>query len=353
MLRSLFGTIVFAAVYYAIFAYPPLRFISAWLPQWAPGTATLLLVVVGPSVAWLTYRRWRNAFTRTLVRLAYIWLGLCFLSLLVMLPWEVLVRLGDIQKPYSAWLLTAALAALWLVGSVSAMCISVKEITVQSEKLAHPVKLVQLSDVHVGSRLPAYLTRVSARVSAIAPDVVVITGDLIDFEGVTSADLASLASINAPVYFCIGNHERYVDCDAICERLRGHGVKVLRNAHTMGNNIRFIGVDDAEKTDQVATHLTQMGLPSGPFTVLLYHRPDGFEDAAAAGVDLMLCGHTHNGQIAPFNALVRTRFPRIAGRYEHEQATLYVSPGTGTWGPPFRLGSTNEITVINLAPGAG
>ena len=109
-------------------------------------------------------------------------------------------------------------------------------------------------------------------------------------------------------------------------------------------------MDDADNPHQVATQLGRMRLLPGPFTLLLYHRPDGFEAAAEAGVDLMITGHTHNGQIAPFNWLVKRRFPRIAGLFQHAGASLYVSPGTGTWGPPMRLGSVNEVTLIELYP---
>ena len=82
--------------------------------------------------------------------------------------------------------------------------------------------------------------------------------------------------------------------------------------------------------------------------VLLYHRPDGARDAAAWGARLMLCGHTHNGQIVPFNQVVRRVFPLIQGRYQVDGMTLYVSPGTGTWGPVLRLGSRCEITRLRL-----
>ena len=90
-----------------------------------------------------------------------------------------------------------------------------------------------------------------------------------------------------------------------------------------------------------------------PFTILLYHRPEGVEDAARSGIDLMLCGHTHNGQIVPFDRIVKRYFPRIAGRFDIDGMVLYVSPGTGTWGPTMRLGSSNEITMFELSPGAG
>lgn len=91
-------------------------------------------------------------------------------------------------------------------------------------------------------------------------------------------------------------------------------------------------------------------LPQDPsrYQVLLYHRPDGLEAAAAANIDLMLCGHTHNGQIVPFNFLVRRVFPRIVGLHDLGGTRLYVSPGTGTWGPVMRLGTRSEITVFDV-----
>ena len=148
---------------------------------------------------------------------------------------------------------------------------------------------------------------------------------------------------------------RYIGSDAIGARLEALGVTVLRNARTEWGAIRIIGIDDAEERDQVGRVLARMGADIGErdrtaFTILMYHRPDGAEDAARAGVDLMLCGHTHNGQLVPFDWLVKRYFPRIAGRFDVDGMVLYVSPGTGTWGPTMRLGSSNEITVFELSP---
>ena len=125
----------------------------------------------------------------------------------------------------------------------------------------------------------------------------------------------------------------------------------LRNACTDWREMRIVGIDDAEARDQVGGVLARMGAGTcecarSAFTILMYHRPDGVEEAARAGFDLMLCGHTHNGQIVPFDRIVRRHFSRIAGRFDIDGMVLYVSPGTGTWGPTMRLGSSNEITVF-------
>ena len=96
------------------------------------------------------------------------------------------------------------------------------------------------------------------------------------------------------------------------------------------------------------SQLSQLTPAPDQFRVLLYHRPDGAEDAARWGAHLMLCGHTHHGQIVPFNWLVKRVFPRIRGAYQVGEMLLYVSPGTGTWGPTLRLGSRSEIGIIEL-----
>ena len=104
----------------------------------------------------------------------------------------------------------------------------------------------------------------------------------------------------------------------------------------------------ADARNQVAREISRLEPLPDRYRVLLYHRPDGAEDAASWGAHLMLCGHTHNGQIVPFNYVVRRVFERICGRYEIDGLVLYVSPGTGTWGPVLRLGSRSEIGMIHL-----
>ena len=112
--------------------------------------------------------------------------------------------------------------------------------------------------------------------------------------------------------------------------------------------VQLLGIDDAEPKTQVGKVLPYLTPLPDKFRILLYHRPDGAQDAADWGAHLMLCGHTHNGQIVPFNYLVRRVFPRICGLYDVDALKLYVSPGTGTWGPTLRLGSSSEITLIQL-----
>ena len=344
--------LVVVSVYYLIFGYAQLA--AAWLvaPGWRPGTIGLLVLLVGPAVGWLVHQIARNAWTRWALRAAYLWIGLGFVLLCVVVPVHLLRLLG---LPHGA--AGMALVAVWapvaIWSIVNAHRLVVRRIALSSPKLDRPVRLVQVSDIHVGSRGSGFLSRIVRRVNALDPDAVLVTGDLIDLMKLPEDALDPIGALSAPAFFAIGNHERYIGSDAVCARLKSLGVTVLRNAHTEWGAMRIAGIDDAEARDQVARRVERLRIDTSrrnPFTILMYHRPDGAEDAARSGVDLMLCGHTHNGQIVPFNWIVKRWFPRIVGRYDVGGMVLYVSPGTGTWGPTMRLGSSNEITVFELTP---
>ena len=137
------------------------------------------------------------------------------------------------------------------------------------------------------------------------------------------------------------------------ERLQCLGVTVLRTATITQGAIQLIGIDDSEDPSQVEREIARLDIYPQRFVLLLYHRPQGLAAAAAAGVDLMISGHTHNGQIVPFNLVVKNVFEQIVGLFTHGETKLYVSPGTGTWGPVMRLGSRGEVTLFEVLPAGG
>ena len=344
--------LVVLTVYYLIFGYAQLA--AAWLlfPTWRPAAPELLALFVGPAAGWLIHQVRRNGFTRWLQRAVYLWVGFGFLLLCVVVPVHLLHLLG-VPAGGAAALLATLYGPLAVWSIVNAHRIVVRKVALASPKLDRPVRLAQVSDVHVGSRGPGFLPRIVRLVNALEVDAVLVTGDLIDLMGLPADALDSIGALAAPAYFVIGNHERYIGSDAVCARLEALGVTVLRSARADHGTLRIIGIDDAEARDQVARELPRIGAGDhgpGTFTVLMYHRPDGAEDAARADVDLMLCGHTHNGQMVPFNWVVERFFPYIAGRFDIDGMVLYVSPGTGTWGPTMRLGSANEVAVFELSP---
>ncbi|MFP6641491.1 MAG: metallophosphoesterase, partial [Myxococcota bacterium] len=228
------------------------------------------------------------------------------------------------------------------------------------------LRVVQISDVHFSAIRGSGLARFLAhRVNDLDPDLIAVTGDLVDGNVETlGPELEPLASMRARlgVYFVTGNHDHYSGPDAWLARFRELGMQVLRNEHRLidaGEGVFVIaGVDDHNAGRLPGSYGEDLeaavaGVPEGCPVLLLAHDPATFRAAQHLPVDLQLSGHTHGGQIWPFEYLVRLAVPFVAGLYRRGPATLYVSRGTGFWGPPMRLRAPSEITEIRLrsAPG--
>ena len=127
-------------------------------------------------------------------------------------------------------------------------------------------------------------------------------------------------------------------------------MQVLQGSTIEHEQLQIIGFDDHAHPDFLGEALPQLNLRQDLFSVLLFHRPLGLNHSAAHGIDLQLAGHTHNGQIKPFNLLVRLQFKFLKGLYKEGNTHLYVNEGTGTWGPPMRLGSRSEVTLFRISP---
>lgn len=244
----------------------------------------------------------------------------------------------------SLWVVVTGYA-IWKAQSVKNT-----KLTVRSEKLTESLRIMHLTDLHAGSRSKAFIDRMVKQALVQNPDMVLITGDLLDSSGVDTAYLEPLTQFTCPVYLCLGNHECYVNLQKAINAIEANKVQILRNETVINGALQITGIDDAEDRDQVANELPGITRDPSKYQVLMYHRPDGFEDASKFGIDLMLCGHTHAGQMWPLSIAVKLRFPYLKGRHTHNNATLYVSQGTGTWGPSMRLGTMSEMTLIEALP---
>ncbi len=240
--------------------------------------------------------------------------------------------------------------ALCITGGIAATSIHNKNLSIKSPKLDRRYRFVQLSDIHAGSRNRQFIHKAVQQAKTHQPEAVFITGDLLDSSQVDKHTLQPLADFNCPVYMCIGNHERYVDLPAAIQSIEHNRVNILRDRSLQHDALTIIGIDDADDRTQVSRQLPALATDSTRFQILLYHKPDGWQSACEHGIDLMLAGHTHGGQIWPFGYLVRFQFAQVAGYFRHNNSHLYVSPGTGTWGPTMRLGTRCEMTVIDLSP---
>lgn len=277
------------------------------------------------------------------------YLGICGVCLSGALVGILLSTFLPVPLAGTFGLLACLLFCAW--GIYSAHRIHVVKLTIKSSKIKQPVRLVQISDVHVGSRRTAHLEKIMKLVNTQKPDILTITGDLID-EDVPSGDLTPLSKRNYPVFYSSGNHERYVDYQTALKSIADQGVTVLCDSATTSHGIRMIGIEDRQHVLEAERALDELKLSDfadrASFTVLLYHQPDLWDAAKLHNIDLTLSGHTHNGQVWPFGLLVRVRYRYVAGLFKEAASHLFVSQGAGTWGPIMRFGTRCEITVIDL-----
>jgi len=311
---------------------------------------------------------------------ASIWMGLAFLLLMALLLSEMLMLLvAASAQTDSVVLLAARVRAAGIVGLVLPTALlalrqglalpSVKRIELALARWPRALdgfRIVQISDIHFGSLRGADFARwLVEQVNRLSPDLVAITGDLVD--GPVSRvldDVTPLEKLRAThgAFFVTGNHDHYSGAGSWAERIAELGIRVLRNEHVTllqcGARIEVAGVDDhqarrlpGEEGEDLDGALASVDPDRA--LILLAHDPSTFKQASKRGVDLQLSGHTHGGQLWPFNFFVKLVVPFVAGIYRRGAATLYVSRGTGFWGPPMRLRAPAEITEIVLRTGTG
>jgi uncharacterized protein len=346
--------------------------------------ALIFLFVAIPGTLFLR----RSAFggaVEPLVWLAMTWLGLLLFLVLALGVadlgrgvWELARSLSD-SPPLDperrqavarivagAAALVGASLGLWSVRSaLSRVRLRRVEITLaRLPKALSGTRIVQLSDVHVGPTIHRdFIETIVARSNALNPDLVAITGDLVDGTVEDLAEhVAPLAKLRAKygVYFVTGNHEYYSGAEAWCTELRRLGIRVLRNERvSIGSDsasFDLAGTDDHSAKRFGGGHGEDLakalaGRDPERELVLLAHQPKTILQARDHGVGLQLSGHTHGGQIWPWTYLVRLQQPVVAGLAQFGKSLVYVSRGTGYWGPPMRLGAPAEITeLILVAP---
>lgn len=240
---------------------------------------------------------------------------------------------------------------------------TVKEVFIDKEN-QHPdlkgFKIVQLSDIHVGPTIGAEtVKRIVKRTNELKPDVVVITGDLVDGSAKYIAEYVDpLKDLKAQygVYFVTGNHEYYSGASAWIEKVESLGIKVLDNSNDIikhkGAKLLMAGIPDIhsdrfgfEKYNPAKAKQTDEDYD---FSVILSHRPEITREIAEHGYDLQLSGHTHGGQYFPWTMVIYLFHEFVKGLYKINNTNVYVSVGTAYWGPPLRIGAESEITLITI-----
>jgi len=250
-------------------------------------------------------------------------------------------------------------------GVVQAMYrIKTEKVTIPLRDLSEAfegLRIVQISDIHVGATIKGgFVREVVERVNALQPDIIVVTGDLVDGSvSYLENDVAPLSELKSTYgkFFVTGNHEYYSNIFPWLEKIKALGFNVLLNEHRVitkdGSNLILGGVTDISAGSMVPEHRSDpvaslKRAPGADARILLAHQPISVYEASKAGYDLQISGHTHGGQYFPYSKLIGMVQPFVAGLYKHEETWLYVNRGTGYWGPPLRLGVPSEITEITL-----
>ena len=238
-------------------------------------------------------------------------------------------------------------------------------------------KIAQISDVHVGLLIDGkYLAEVVRRVNGLEPDIIAVTGDLMDGSVAQlrqeTACLMDLVAARGK-YFITGNHEYYSGVEEWLDEIDRLGIKTLMNTNEVirdiskkrsgaqkssEQNLVIAGVPDHREGKSKGHIYDPVGALKGAqrddIKILLAHQPVAVDQSLEAGYHLQISGHTHGGQFFPYNMLVGLVYPYNAGLYSHvgpnkdDKMWVYVNRGTGFWGPPLRLGVPAEITLLTL-----
>ena len=237
--------------------------------------------------------------------------------------------------------------------------IELEKVDIKINGLQKSYKIVQISDIHIGGLIDKdFMHTIVERINACKPDVVVITGDLVDVK--LEHALEAIGELRAlksryGTFYIVGNHEYFHGIEQIIASVKNLGIRVLENENVYvgeeGKGFNLAGVYDIfgyRKEKYMPDIQKALRDKKEAPTILLAHQPR-FIAEVKDGVDLMLSGHTHGGQLYPFKFLVQIVQPYIEGLHQHnDKLQIYVNKGTGFWGPPMRLGSSAEITEITL-----
>jgi len=397
--RSVLSFAIFVAVSVAVLGgmhgYLWLRLVrDPLLPEPWRRVATVVLVVLAFAVplGLVALRFAPRPLARIVPVVAFTWLGLAFLLFSALLALDALrlaaqggAWLADLFRahpdppadPDRRLFVARVVAGTAAMATAGASAFAFRSATGPAEVTEVPVKLArlppalsgltiaQITDLHVGPTIgEREVRRVVDQVNALRPDVVAVTGDLVDGSvaqlGRAISHLGRLQARRG-VYFVTGNHEYYSGVREWIAELGRLGLRVLRNDRVVlgdaGASIDLAGINDYGASGlgpELGPDLGQALAGRDPERglVLLAHQPRGVDEAVRAGVELQISGHTHGGQIFPFNLVVGAVFPYLRGLYAHAEAgragQIFVSRGTGYWGPPLRLGSPPEIAKIVL-----
>lgn len=299
-----------------------------------------------------------NAFTRAYYIVSVIWIGFFTYLFLASLVYGLIVALFPALVAVGPALLLGAVL-LSIYGLVHTQKLIIRNVEVTLPNLPESWKgrrAVWISDIHFGQLYGATFARkIVAHIAPLAPDIIFVGGDL--YDGTSAPDMLKLTaplkdlSAKFGVYFITGNHEEYGDLQKFLTAVESVGMRILKDEVLDVDGLQLIGVDfrstsDGEHFKQVLSSLT---INRNVASLLLKHEPKHLEVAEAAGISLQISGHTHDAQLWPLTYLGRYIHKGFAyGLQRFQNLQIYTSSGTGTWGPPMRVGTDSEIVLFTF-----
>jgi predicted MPP superfamily phosphohydrolase len=345
---------------------------------WVRGLVTGLLAAAIGAILWVPLSFWQRETEETSpLERALLWIAFCAMGvlsftlvLLVARDLASLVVTRDLRTEGMSGLILGAAAGLFLLGYARAHYgVGLRRVTVPIEKLPSELaglRILQITDLHVGPTIrKPFVEKVVKLAADAAPDLVVVTGDLGDGKvRELEKELAPLSALRAPLgqYYVTGNHEYYWEGGPWIQKARELGFEPLLNGHAIVRKgaaaFAIAGVPDpaAEYAGQPGPDLDRAfdGIPEDAFPrIFLCHQPKFAADAEAHGATLQISGHTHGGQFFPWTLVASLVHRFNYGLHRLGSMWIYVSRGTGYWGPPVRVGSPAEITLLELVAAAG
>ncbi len=372
-MSAILGTVIAAVVGFSFLAlvhYGLYRFFIRFFPTARRFVKKILLLVLflfaaGFVASWTLGSFYENFFIRMLYIVSGFWLGVLLnFALAAFLIWLIFLFLRTLKskdffsRRIGIALLLAAVGYSFY-GGWNAFNMETKNITVKIKAEAWKNKTaVQISDLHLGIvHRENFLEDVVAKINAVHPDIVFITGDL--FDGTASDDLSVLArplqNLKAPdgVFFVTGNHEIYIGEDRVIAALKETGVKNLNDRIVLVDGMQIMGIDylGFGRMGKLKDAINgQKDYDPQKPVILLYHTPTEISDAKESGIDLQLSGHTHNGQIFPIKYISKIIYQGYEyGLHEEGSYSIYTTSGVGTWGPMMRTGAKPEIVKIRFS----
>ena len=334
-----------------------------WFAQNTPGLALTALTKLLPLILTVLYialfilakkiHSWPLE-TFLLTYLGILFLGFCIVCIFVLLA--IILKFLHLALPLNLGFLALGILVFLTLISLftAAKTPTVKNINIASPGIRGEVKIAFVADTHFGATVGIKRAESLNKIlQQIKPDLIVFSGDIFETDSKDSAPFAEILARILPgkKFGVFGNHEYYQGLQNARQSFKKAGINLLENESTLFNNINIIGVNDiktARISKQNFENILKENVKPNTFNLLLTHTPLHFDTAAQNGINLMLSGHTHRGQIWPFNFLVRLTTPYVYGHFKTGNSDLIVTSGTFFWGPPMRLFTNNEITLITL-----